>query len=95
MPLHHLLTVGISLLTNFAKARNLSVDDAAKQHKAIADFLHADSRKACAEINSLDSRTGFLFGKAPGLAVTLAFTATEKGKLCASLIEKPETKPLL
>jgi len=88
MPSHHILTVGISLLTNYAKARNLSVDGAAKKHKAIAEFLHADPRKACAEINSLDSRTGFLGGKAPDLAVTLAFTTTEKGKLCASLIEK-------
>jgi len=88
MPSHHLLTVGISLLTNFAKARNLSVDDAAKQNKAMASSLHADPRKACAEMNSLDSRTGFLGGKAPDLAVTLAFTATEKGKLCAALIEK-------
>jgi putative CRISPR-associated protein (TIGR02619 family) len=94
---HHILTVGISLLTNFARLpvrgtqtgeRNLSVDDAARHHRAIADFLHADPRKACAEINSLDSRTGFLSGKTPGLAVTLAFTSTGKGKLCASLIEK-------
>src|SRR5438552_3926570 len=45
-------------------------------------------RKACAEFNSLDSGTGFLSGKAPGLAVTLAFTAKQKGKLSASLIKK-------
>ncbi len=88
MPSHHILTVGISLLTNFARQRNLPVDDAAKQHKAITEFLHVDARKACAEINSLESRTGFLEGKTPGLAVTLAFTSTEKGKLCASLIQK-------
>jgi putative CRISPR-associated protein (TIGR02619 family) len=85
---HHLLTVGISLLSNFARERNLPVDEAAKHHQAIAEFLQADPRKACAEINSLDSRTGFLSGKAPGLAVTLAFTTTGNGKLCASLIEK-------
>ena len=88
MPPHHILTVGISLLTNFARARSLAVDEAAKHHRAIADFLEADPRKACAEINSLDSRTGFLSGQAQGLAVTLAFTATGQGKLCASLIEK-------
>jgi CRISPR/Cas system-associated protein Csm6 len=64
------------------------VDDAAKQHKAIAEFLHADPRKACAEVNSLHSRTGFLDGTPPGPAVTLVFTATAKGKLSASLIEK-------
>jgi len=88
MPQHHILTVGISLLTNFARERSLPVDEAAKHHHTIAEFLHADPRKACAEINSLDSRTGFLSGKAPGLVVTLAFTTTPYGKLCASLIEK-------
>lgn len=88
MKSHHLLTVGISLLTNFARERNLPVGEALKHHKAIAEFLRADPRKACAEINSLDSRTGFLDGKACELAVTLVFTTTEKGKLCAALIEK-------
>jgi len=85
---HHILTVGISLLTNFAHERNLLVGEAAKHHQAIGDFLHADPRKACAELNSLDSRTGFLSGKAPGLAATLVFTTTAQGKLCAALIEK-------
>ena len=88
MSSHHILTVGISLLNNFARERNLAAGEAAKHHNAIAEFLHTDPRKACAEINSLDSRTGFLSGEAPGLAVTLAFTTTEKGKLCAALIEK-------
>jgi CRISPR/Cas system-associated protein Csm6 len=88
MPKHHILTVGISLLNNFARERNLPAGEAAKRHTAIAEFLHADPRKACAEINSLDSRTGFLSGEAADLAVTLAFTTTENGKLCASLIEK-------
>jgi hypothetical protein len=62
LPSHHLLTVGISLLTNFAKTRGLAADEAARHHRAIADFLEADRRKACAEINSLDSRTGLLSG---------------------------------
>ena len=31
-----------------------------KHHKTIAEFLRTDPRKACAEINSLESRTGFL-----------------------------------
>ncbi|MHB9007272.1 MAG: putative CRISPR-associated protein [Limisphaerales bacterium] len=88
MKSHHLITVGISLLSNFARERHLPVDDAAKHHKAIADFLRTNPNKACAAINSLDSRTGFLSGKTAGLAVTLAFTVTEKGKLCAALIEK-------
>ena len=40
MTSHHILTVGISLLTNFARERKLTVDDALKQHKAMADYLH-------------------------------------------------------
>lgn len=88
MSQRHILTVGISLLTNFARTRNLSPDAAAKHHKEIAEFLHAEPRKACAELNSLGSRTRFLDEKTPGLSVTLAFTTTQKGKLCASLIER-------
>jgi len=88
MTQHHILTVGISLLSNFAREHGLPVGEAAKRHRAMAEFLHVDPRLACAEMNSLDSRTGFLSGGAPGLSVTLAFTTTESGKLCASLIEK-------
>jgi putative CRISPR-associated protein (TIGR02619 family) len=85
---HHLLTVGISLLTNFARDRNLNVQQAAKLNKEIYDFLQADPAKACAEINSLNSRTGFLDVKTPNLAVTLCYTETQYGKLCASQIAK-------
>jgi putative CRISPR-associated protein (TIGR02619 family) len=85
---HHILTVGISLLTNFAQERKLSVAEAATHHGAIGDFLRADPAKACAEINSLNSRTRFLDGETPGLGVTLVFTTTGHGKLCAALIEK-------
>ncbi|MBI4328166.1 MAG: hypothetical protein HY674_23290 [Chloroflexi bacterium] len=50
MPSHHFLTVGISLLTNFARLpvrdtqtgeRNLPLDEAAKHHRAIAEFTQA------------------------------------------------------
>ena len=88
MTSHHILTVGISLLTNFARERKLTVDDALKQHKAMADFLRADPRKASAELNSLDSRTGFLGKPKTDLAVTLVFTTTGLGKPAASLLEK-------
>jgi putative CRISPR-associated protein (TIGR02619 family) len=88
MSQHHILTVGISLLTNFARERNLAIDEAAKHHPDIAAGLRLNPRLACAEINSLASRTGFLDKPGCDLAVTLAFTATGHGKLCASLIEK-------
>lgn len=88
MPEHHIITVGISLLTNFAKEQGLTPETALKQDKALREFLRADPRKASAEINSLDSRTGFLSGRSPGLAVTLVFTTTPMGKCVTSLLEK-------
>jgi putative CRISPR-associated protein (TIGR02619 family) len=85
---HHILTVGISLFTNFARERNCSVDDALKHHLDAAKFLRADPRHASAELNSLDSRTGFLNKPERDLAVTLVFTTTGLGKSVASLLEK-------
>jgi putative CRISPR-associated protein (TIGR02619 family) len=85
---HHILTVGISLLTNFARERGLPLEAAVKQSKAIAEFLRTDPVKASAEINSLQSRTGFLSGQAPVLNVTLVFTATAMGKSVTSFLEK-------
>ncbi|MDA1277402.1 MAG: putative CRISPR-associated protein [Verrucomicrobia bacterium] len=87
MKQHHILTVGISLLTNFAREHKVTVDEALKQHKAMADFLRAHPRQASAELNSLDSRTGFLNKPKPDLAVTLVFTTTGMGKQAASLLE--------
>jgi putative CRISPR-associated protein (TIGR02619 family) len=68
--------------------KNLTPEEALRRHKAVADFLHADPCKASAEINSLESRTGFLSRGAAGLAVTLVFTKTTMGKCVASLLEK-------
>ncbi len=85
---HHLLTVGISLLTNFEKARQLSQADALRRGQQIARFLAENPKANCAEINSLDSRTGFLGKTRPDLAVSLVYSQTEAGKLCAKLIER-------
>jgi len=85
---YHILTVGISLLTNFARERGWSPEAALKKHQAMAEYLRAEPAKASAELNSLESRTGFLLGKAPGLNVTLVFTATGMGKTTTSLLEK-------
>jgi putative CRISPR-associated protein (TIGR02619 family) len=84
---HHILTVGISLFTNFAKERNCGVEEVLKRTSDVAKFLRGDPRAASAELNSLDSRTGFL--DAPkDLAVTLVFTTTGLGKSAASLLER-------
>ena len=72
----HIITVGISLLANFAKANNLPLENALRRPKQLAEFLKANPRAACSEINSLDARTGFLRKKNKGLAVSLVYSAT-------------------
>ncbi|MCI0535806.1 MAG: putative CRISPR-associated protein [Verrucomicrobiales bacterium] len=84
----HLVTVGISLLTNYARANNLALENVLRRHKQLAEFLKTDPRAACSEINSLDSRTGLLRKKNKGLAVTLVYSATagQESRLAARLI---------
>jgi putative CRISPR-associated protein (TIGR02619 family) len=76
------------LFTNFAKERNCRVDEVLKHANDVAKYLRADPRKASAEINSLDSRTGFLSEPNSALAVTLVFTTTGLGRSAASLLER-------
>jgi putative CRISPR-associated protein (TIGR02619 family) len=84
----HILTVGISLLTNYAKTANLSLEAVLKRSRQLKDFLKSDPRAACSEINSLDARTGFLRKKLKGFAVTLVYSATsgKESQLTARLI---------
>jgi putative CRISPR-associated protein (TIGR02619 family) len=84
----HIVTVGISLLTNFAKANNLPLEKVLRLHKQLAEFLKANPRAACSEINSLDARTGLLRKKNKGLAVSLVYSATagQESRLAARRI---------
>lgn len=88
---HHILTTGISLLTNFASAQNprLSVDEALRRHKEVEQSFLANPGVASAEVNSLHARAGLLDQKASvALGVTLVHTNTASGKLVASMLEK-------
>lgn len=84
----HIITVGISLLTNYAKAGNVPLEKVLRRHKQLAEFLKADPRAACSEINSLDAHIGFLRRKTKGLAVSLVSSATagRESQLTARLI---------
>ncbi|MBI2928888.1 MAG: putative CRISPR-associated protein [Verrucomicrobia bacterium] len=84
----HVVTVGISLLTNWGRASNLPLDTVLRRHKQLAEFLKADPRAACSEINSLDARTGLLRRRSKGLAVSLVYSATagQESRLAARLI---------
>ncbi|MCI0535821.1 MAG: putative CRISPR-associated protein [Verrucomicrobiales bacterium] len=84
----HLVTVGISLLTNYARANSLALESVLPRHKQLAEFIKADPRAACSEINSLDARTALLRKKNKGLGVTLVYSATagQESRLAARLI---------
>ena len=87
MTSHHLLTVGISLLTNFEKTRGFSRPDALRRGQQMGQFLAENPKANCAEVNSLESRAGFLGKTKPELAVSLIYSQTEEGRLCAKLIK--------
>ena len=84
----HIITVGISLLTNFAKANGLPLESVLRRPKRLMEFLKADPRNACSEINSFDARTGLLRKKNKGLAASLVYSATagQESRLAARLI---------
>jgi putative CRISPR-associated protein (TIGR02619 family) len=84
----HIVTVGISLLTNYAKASNLPLGKVLRHHQQLAKFLKADACAACSEINALEARTGFLRKNGKGLAVTLVYSATagKESSLASRLI---------
>jgi putative CRISPR-associated protein (TIGR02619 family) len=86
----HIVSVGISLITNFARAAGLEVPEAAKRNRALRDYLKRDPRVASAEVNALAAiQPRFLRGaKAAGLAVALveAVTTGSEGRLAARLI---------
>jgi putative CRISPR-associated protein (TIGR02619 family) len=85
----HIVTVGISLLTNYAKASNLPLEKVLRRHQQLADFLKEDPRAACSEVNALAASTKNLLQRKPaGLGVTLIYSATanKEGQLTARLI---------
>jgi putative CRISPR-associated protein (TIGR02619 family) len=88
---HHILTTGISLLQNFARAQTppVNLDAAVKLHQQVYEFMLADPLNASAELNSLNARTGFANQQgASSFAVTLIHTETAAGKCVCSLLEK-------
>ncbi|MEJ5237884.1 putative CRISPR-associated protein [Limisphaera sp. VF-2] len=88
---HHILTVGVSLLQNFARSKSPPVDFefALKHHPEVWTFLLENPTAASAEINSLEMRTRFLSSPSPpSLSVTLIHTETPLGKCTCSLLER-------
>jgi putative CRISPR-associated protein (TIGR02619 family) len=87
---HHILTTGISLVTNFINAQHPrpSLPEALHQYKEVEKHFLADPLAVAAEINSLNARTNFLKGNPAGFGVTLFYTTTQEGKMVNSLLER-------
>ena len=82
----HIVTVGTSLISNYAKAKGCGVGDALRRGQDVAAFLQQDPRAASAEINALDARTGFLARTPESIGATLVFSETAEGALAARTI---------
>jgi len=84
----HVITVGISLLTNFERAKNVERSRAIRQSKALDAFLAADPRAASAEINALIGRLGGLTKVGKGLCASLVYTQTAEGKAAVGALKR-------
>ncbi len=83
---HHIITVGISLLTNFEREYKTTRENALKQHQQVLEFIAKNPTQACAELNSLNAKTKFLENNKP-LGITLVYTDTQFGKFASSMIK--------
>ncbi len=83
---HHIVTVGISLLTNFEREHKTTRDQTLNRHQQILDFIAENPTKSCAELNSLHSKTKFLENKKT-FGITLVYTDTQVGKFSATMIK--------
>lgn len=83
---HHIITVGISLLTNFEREFKTTREETLKKHEQALDYIAKDPQKACAELNALFSKTNFL-EKNKTFGVTLVYTDTQFGKFTATMIK--------
>lgn len=84
---HHIVTVGISLLTNYERERKTLREATLSQHQQLLEFIEQNPAKASAELNSLNSRTNFLnrdlkehFG------ISLVYTDTREGKFSTTML---------
>lgn len=57
---HHIITVGISLLTNFEREFKTTREETLKKYEQVLNYIAEDPQRACAELNALFSKTNFL-----------------------------------
>ncbi|MCS7012021.1 MAG: putative CRISPR-associated protein [Chloroherpetonaceae bacterium] len=85
---HHIVTVGISLLTNYEREHKTTRDETIKRHHQLIDFMERDPVRASAELNSLNSKTQFLELKdiKEHFGVSLIYTDTIEGKFATNML---------
>jgi putative CRISPR-associated protein (TIGR02619 family) len=81
----HILSVGTSTLTNFARAKT-----SPNPPKSAAAYVDAHPTQASAEINSLNAKTNFLADTkaAKKLSISLIYSETVDGKKAATILKK-------
>ena len=85
----HIMTVGISLLTNFERATGLPRKDSLKKHPQLLAFLEQAPERASAEMNAFLTRTGVLKSRTRAeYGVRLVYTNTAECKLVSGLLKK-------
>jgi putative CRISPR-associated protein (TIGR02619 family) len=86
---HHILTTGISILTNFINSQEPrpKMEEAIRQNRRLLKYLSDNPTSASAEINSLQKRTCFLESGGQDLSVTLIHTTSEEGRLVLALLK--------
>jgi putative CRISPR-associated protein (TIGR02619 family) len=82
----HVVTVGISLLSNFARKKGISTADAARYAQDLRQLIEDHPLESCAEIASLQLRCGILDEEKEKPAIALVVSHNEQGKCAAGCI---------
>lgn len=88
----HVITVGISLLTNFERAQGLDRAHSLKKASYLDKFLANNPRAASAELNALLGLLGNERELGRNIGVSLVYTETRESKLCAAVLKRYLTK---
>lgn len=84
----HIITVGISLLTNFERQNNLARTVSIRKIAQLDEFLAANPRLASAEINALLGLLGSEHELGRNVGVSLVSTQTAESKVCAGALKR-------
>lgn len=84
----HVMTVGISLLTNYERENKVARAEVLRRARALDPFLAADPCAASAEINALAARLGGIAAIGADVAVSLVYTQTRECMTTAGAIKR-------